>query len=68
MIAENSIFETIGWIALGFVPTIAALGLIWKMGYVRGKRRSTTTTTTTTTITAKKMDRNAISAAVAPLT
>lgn len=64
MIAENIIFETIGCIALGFVPTIAALELIWKMGYGTGKRRATTTTTTTITA---KMDRNAISVTVAPL-
>jgi hypothetical protein len=34
------IFETIGWIALGFIPTIAAMELAWRTGTKRLKRYS----------------------------
>ena len=34
------IFETIGWIALGFIPTFAAMELAWKTGTRKFKQDS----------------------------
>ncbi|GEM_PF-1456416 len=36
-IIAMEIIESIGWIALGFVPTLVAMEAAWKIG---GKRRS----------------------------
>jgi hypothetical protein len=34
------IFETIGWIALGFIPIFAAMDLAWRTGTRKFKRDS----------------------------
>ncbi len=31
--------ESLGWIALGFVPTLLCLEMSWRMGKITGKRR-----------------------------
>jgi hypothetical protein len=36
------LFESVVWIALGFVPTLLCLEISWRMGKVIGKRRMTT--------------------------
>ena len=36
------LLESVAWIALGFVPTLAFLEMSWRMGKVIGKRRMTT--------------------------
>jgi hypothetical protein len=36
------LFESVAWIALGFVPTLLCLEMSWRMGKVIGKRRMTT--------------------------
>jgi hypothetical protein len=36
------LLESVTWIALGFVPTLAFLEMSWRMGKVIGKRRMTT--------------------------
>jgi hypothetical protein len=35
------LLESIGWIALGFVPTLLCLEMSWSMGKITGKRRLT---------------------------
>jgi hypothetical protein len=47
------LLESVAWIALGFVPTLAFLEMSWRMGKVIGKRRMTGTLQQTR-ITAKK--------------
>jgi uncharacterized membrane protein YfbV (UPF0208 family) len=42
--------NTIGWVALGFLPTLAVLELTWKMAYRIGKRDAGKTTTAATAI------------------
>jgi len=37
------LLESVAWIALGFVPTLAFLEMSWRMGKVIGKRRMETT-------------------------
>jgi hypothetical protein len=32
-------FESVAWIALGFVPTLVFLEISWRMGNVIGRRR-----------------------------
>jgi hypothetical protein len=36
------LLESVTWIALGFVPTLAFLEMSWRMGKVIGIRRMTT--------------------------
>ena len=38
------IISTIGYVALGFVPTLAALELVWKKAYRLGRSDAATTT------------------------
>jgi hypothetical protein len=35
----ENIFESITWIALGFVPTLVFLEMSWRMGKITGKRK-----------------------------
>jgi hypothetical protein len=35
------LLESVGWIALGFVPTLLCLEMSWSMGKITGKRRMT---------------------------
>ncbi|HEX5891927.1 MAG TPA: hypothetical protein VFY41_03615 [Nitrososphaeraceae archaeon] len=35
------LLESVGWIALGFVPTLLCLEMSWSMGKITGKRRLT---------------------------
>ena len=37
----ENIFESITWIALGFVPTLVLLEMSWRMGKITGKRKGT---------------------------
>ena len=37
----ENIFESITWIALGFVPTLVFLEMSWRMGKITGKRKGT---------------------------
>jgi hypothetical protein len=37
------LLESVAWIALGFVPTLAFLEMSWRMGKIIGKRRMMTT-------------------------
>jgi hypothetical protein len=37
------LLESVAWIALGFMPTLAFLEMSWRMGKVIGKRRMTGT-------------------------
>ena len=37
----EKIFESITWIALGFVPTLVFLEMSWRMGKITGKRKGT---------------------------
>jgi hypothetical protein len=39
----ETLLESVAWIALGFVPTLAFLEMSWRMGKVVGKRRRMTT-------------------------
>ncbi|MCD6038209.1 MAG: hypothetical protein K0S67_2098 [Nitrososphaeraceae archaeon] len=53
-IPMENIFESITWIALGFVPTLVFLEMSWRMGKITGKRKGTMakiTKTSTKTIT-----------------
>lgn len=45
------IISTIGYVALGFVPTLAALELVWKKAYKLGKREATISAIRTGTAT-----------------
>jgi hypothetical protein len=47
------LFESVTWIALGFVPTLLCLEMSWRMGKMIGKRRMTTRILKQTKITAK---------------
>jgi hypothetical protein len=38
----ETILESVAWIAIGFVPTLAFLEMSWRMGKRIGKRRMTT--------------------------
>ena len=44
----ENIFESITWIALGFVPTLVFLEMSWRMGKITGKRKGTTMVETRT--------------------
>jgi hypothetical protein len=44
----ENIFESITWIALGFVPTLVFLEMSWRMGKITGKRKGTTMAKTRT--------------------
>ena len=44
----KNIFESITWIALGFVPTLVILEMSWRMGKITGKRKGTTMAKTRT--------------------
>jgi len=33
------LLESLGWIALGFVPTLLCLEMSWSMGKITGKRK-----------------------------
>lgn len=46
----ESVIYSIGLVAMGFVPTLAVLELIWKMAYRLGKRDATITTTSKTAL------------------
>jgi hypothetical protein len=35
------LLEYLGWIAVGFVPTLLCLEMSWSMGKITGKRRLT---------------------------
>jgi hypothetical protein len=37
----ENVFESITWIALGFVPTLVFLEMSWRMGKITGKRKGT---------------------------
>jgi hypothetical protein len=37
------LLESVGWIAVGFVPTLLCLEMSWSMGKSTGKRRRMTT-------------------------
>ncbi|MBD0359112.1 MAG: hypothetical protein ICV56_00160 [Nitrososphaeraceae archaeon] len=48
------LLEYLGWIAVGFVPTLLCLEMSWSMGKIIGKRkRMTTGTLQQTTIRGK---------------
>ena len=40
-IPMENIFESITWIAFGFVPTLVFLEMSWRMGKITGKRKGT---------------------------
>ena len=40
-IPMEKIFESITWIALGFVPTLVFLEMSWRMGKIIDKRKGT---------------------------
>jgi hypothetical protein len=54
-IPMENVFESITWIAVGFVPTLVFLEMSWRMGKITGKRKGTMakikTKTSTKTIT-----------------
>ena len=50
-IPMENIFESITWIALGFVPTLVFLEMSWRMGKITGKRKGTMAKIKTKTIT-----------------
>lgn len=47
------LLEYLGWIAVGFVPTLLCLEMSWSMGKIIGKRRMTTGILQQTTIRGK---------------
>ncbi len=48
------LLEYLGWIAVGFVPTLLCLEMSWRMGKITGKRRLTRGILQQTTIGGRK--------------